>query len=394
MTFSSRSDNKQPQRRGRQDATANKRGEHGNSGPDLQDAGSHADAVKSAGHSSAETDRASKQSQFTPSDWTRTLAAYRQPIPSRSVFELTITLAPFVALWAVAWWALSISTALAIILALANAAFLVRLFMFQHDCGHGSLFRSRRLCDWIGRVIGVLTLTPYDVWRKTHALHHATTGNLDHRGVGDMPILTVSEYQDMRRVGRVGYRLIRNPLFLFGVVPFYTFFLQNRLPVHLMRSGWRYWLSAMGTNLAIGLSLMTIIWLGGWDVLLFVFLPTMFLAAVTGMWFFYVQHQFEDTSWQHDGDWNIQDAALHGSSHYALPGILRWISANIGVHHVHHLASRIPFYRLDEVIRDHDVLAQTKRITLWESFRCARLHLWDEQSHRLLSFAEARALSA
>ncbi|GHG98197.1 hypothetical protein GCM10010961_33320 [Pseudodonghicola xiamenensis] len=298
------------------------------------------------------------------------------------------------ALWAVASWALSISTALAIILALANAAFLVRLFMFQHDCGHGSLFRSRCLCDWIGRVIGVLTLTPYDVWRKTHALHHATTGNLDHRGVGDIPILTVSEYQDKSRLGRAGYRLIRNPVFLFGVVPFYTFFLQNRLPVHLMRSGWRYWLSAMGTNLAIGLSLMTIIWLGGWDVLLFVFLPTMFLAAVTGMWFFYVQHQFEDTSWQHDGDWNIQDAALHGSSHYALPGILRWISANIGVHHVHHLASRIPFYRLDEVIRNHDVLAQTKRITLWESFRCARLHLWDEQRHRLLSFAEARALSA
>ncbi|MPL92836.1 Fatty acid desaturase [bioreactor metagenome] len=394
MTLSSCSDNKPPQEPGRWDTPRSKRGEPGNCGPAPRGSGSHADAVASAGHSSSGTDRAARESQFSPSDWTRMLAAYRQPIPSRSIFELAITLVPFVALWAVACWALSVSTALAIVLALANAAFLVRLFMFQHDCGHGSLFRNRRLCDWIGRVIGVLTLTPYDVWRKTHAIHHATTGNLDHRGIGDMPILTVREYQDKSRLGRAAYRLVRNPVFLFGVVPFYTFFLQNRLPVHLMRSGWRYWLSAMGTNVAIGLSLMTIIWLGGWDVLLFVFLPTMFLAAVAGMWLFYVQHQFEDTSWQHDGDWNIQDAALHGSSHYALPGILRWISANIGVHHVHHLASRIPFYRLDEVIRDHDVLARTKRITLWESLRCARLHLWDEQRQRLLSFAEARALSA
>lgn len=393
MTLSSYSDAKQPPLPDRRETSENKRGEHGNSGPDLQDAGSHADAVKSAGHSSAETDRASKQSQFTPSDWTRTLAAYRQPIPSRSVFELTVTLAPFVALWAVAWWALSISTALAVVLALANAAFLVRLFMIQHDCGHGSLFRNRRLCDWIGRVIGIVTLTPYDVWRRTHAIHHATTGNLDRRSAGDIPLLTVREYQEKGWLGRACYRLIRHPVFLFGVAPFYTFFLHHRLPIHLMRSGWRYWLSAMGTNAAIGLALMVMVWLGGWGVLLFVFLPTTLTASIVGVWFFYVQHQFEETNWWHEDDWTIQEAALRGSSHYALPGILRWITGNIGVHHVHHLASRIPFYRLEEVIRSHDVLAQTKRITLWESFRCARLHLWDEQRHRLLSFTDARAPS-
>ncbi len=345
-------------------------------------------------NAAGQTDLMREEPNLAPSDWSRAMAKYRQPIHSRSIFELTVTVAPFVAIWAVAWWMLSISTALAMALALVNAAFLVRLFMIQHDCGHGSLFRNRRLCDWIGRLIGVITLTPYDVWRKTHAIHHATTGNLDRRGVGDMPTLTVTEYREKGWLGRALYRLIRNPVFLLGVVPFYTFFLQNRLPVHLMRSGWRYWLSAMGTNAAIGSALTLIVWLGGWDVVLFVFLPTMFLGAVAGMWFFYVQHQFEETSWQHEENWNIHEEALYGSSHYELPSILRWITGNIGVHHVHHLASRIPFYRLPEVIEDHEILAQTKRITLRQSLRCAHLHLWDESRRRLLSFAEARALSA
>jgi omega-6 fatty acid desaturase (delta-12 desaturase) len=158
-------------------------------------------------------------------------------------------------------------------IALANAAFLVRLFMIQHDCGHRAFFGNRQSCDWLGRFLGVLTLTPYDVWRKTHAIHHATTGNLDNRGVGDLPTLTVQEYRDRKWLGRAGYRLLRNPVFLFGVVPFYTFFLQYRLPVGLMRSGWQYWFSALATNAAIGLVLGVIGWFGGWDVLLFVLLP-------------------------------------------------------------------------------------------------------------------------
>ena len=335
-----------------------------------------------------------KASHLQPSEWTRILAKYREPIFSRSIFELTVTLAPFVAIWALAWWTLSISPWLAMALALANAAFLVRLFMIQHDCGHGAFFKDRRLGDWLGRFLGVLTLTPYDVWRKTHSIHHATTGNLDKRGVGDLPILTVREYREKKWIGRAMYRLVRNPIFLFGVVPFYMFFLQHRLPVGLMRSGWRYWFSAMATNVAIGVALGAIGWLGGWEVLLFVFLPTMLLAAITGMWLFYVQHQFEDTLWDHEEGWNVHDAAFNGSSHYDLPVILRWITANIGVHHVHHLACRIPFYRLGEVVRDHDILAQSRRLTLWESFRCARLHLWHEKSRKLVSFSDSRTLAA
>ncbi|TDK50653.1 fatty acid desaturase [Antarcticimicrobium luteum] len=327
-----------------------------------------------------------------PTEWTRILAKYRAPILSRSIFEIIVTLVPFVAIWALAWWALSISPWLSLALALANAGFLVRLFIIQHDCGHGAFFRNRSLGDWIGRFLGILTLTPYDVWRKTHSIHHATTGNLDKRGVGDMPTLTVREYREKSWAGRALYRVIRNPVFLFGVVPFYMFFLQHRLPVGLMRSGWRYWVSAMVTNLAIAATLGVVAWLGGLDVLLFVFLPTMLLAAMTGVWLFFVQHQFEDAVWDREGDWNVQAAALHGSSYYDLPGVLRWITGNIGVHHVHHLASRIPFYRLSEVVRDHDVLAQSQRLTLWASFRCARLHLWDEESRRLLPFSKARDL--
>ncbi|MAU51478.1 MAG: fatty acid desaturase [Roseovarius sp.] len=334
------------------------------------------------------------QPQLHASEWSRLMARYRTPDPARSLFELFVTVAPFVAIWAVAWWMLSVSTVLAVVLALGNAAFLVRLFMIQHDCGHGSLFRSRRTCDWVGRIIGIVTLTPYDVWRKTHATHHATTGNLDRRGVGDMPTLTVREFWEKGWVGQCLYRLVRNPVFLFGVVPFYTFFLQNRLPVGLMRSGWRYWLSALATNAAIAAVLATLVWLGGWQVVLFVFLPTMLLAAMAGMWFFYVQHQFEETSWRREEDWNIQVAALEGSSHYALPGILRWITGNIGIHHVHHLASRIPFYRLPEVLRDHEILANTRRLTLRDSLHCASLALWDERDRRLVSFAEARRLAA
>jgi acyl-lipid omega-6 desaturase (Delta-12 desaturase) len=239
-----------------------------------------------------------------------------------------------------------------------------------------------------------VTLTPYDVWRRTHAIHHATTGNLDHRGIGDIPTLTVAEYHAKPFVLRALYRLLRHPLVLFGIAPFYSFFLQSRLPVGLMRAGVRYWASALATDAAILAMLGTLYLLGGLPVLLFVYLPMMLLAASAGMWLFYVQHQFEDTTWDGDGAWSVQEAALQGSSHYVLPPVLRWITANIGVHHVHHLASRIPFYRLPEVLHDHEVMANARRLTIGESLRCAGLALWDEESRRLVSFAEARRLAS
>lgn len=327
----------------------------------------------------------------TGRDWVQVLARYREPRNGRSWFELAVTMGPLVVLFALAWWALSVSYLLAAALAVANAGFLLRAFAIQHDCGHAAFFRDRRVGDWVGRVLGVLTLTPYDVWRRSHSIHHSSSGNLDKRGIGDVLTLTVAEYYALSPWGRRRYRLYRHPLVLFGLGPAYLFLLQNRLPVGFMRAGWPYWMSAMATNLAIAVLLAALIWWGGLTALLLVWLPTTIIAATLGMWLFYIQHQFEETDWHKDEAWQLHDAALVGSSHYDLPGVLRWMTANIGIHHVHHLYSRIPFYRLTEVLRDHPVLAEAQRMTLRQSFGCVRLHLWDERSRRLLSFAGARA---
>jgi acyl-lipid omega-6 desaturase (Delta-12 desaturase) len=323
--------------------------------------------------------------------WVQVLAAYREPSQRRSLFELGVSLVPFLALWALAWWSLSISPWLAAGIAVLNGGLLVRLFAIQHDCGHGAFFRDRRINDAIGRLLGVLTLTPYAVWKRTHSIHHSSAGNLDRRDIGDIETLTVREYRALSALGRLRYRLYRHPLVLFGLGPSYMFLVKNRLPLGLMRAGWRYWASAMGTNAGIAAAVGTIVGFGGWIPLVCVYLPTTVTAASIGMWLFYVQHQFEDTHWESGEDWHLHDAALHGSSHYVLPPVLRWLTANIGVHHVHHLYSRIPFYRLPEVLRDHPGLAEAQRLTLRESLVCVRFHLWDEKKRRLLSFAEARA---
>jgi omega-6 fatty acid desaturase (delta-12 desaturase) len=323
---------------------------------------------------------------------TQDLASFREPHHGRSVFELLITIVPLLLLWLSMWFALKLGYGLYLLLAVPAAGCLVRLFMIQHDCGHGAFFRHRLANDWVGRGIGVLTLTPYDFWRRTHAAHHATSGNLDRRGIGDIDTLTVSEYLSQSRWGRLRYRLYRHPLVMFGLGPAYLFFLQHRLPVGLMRAGWQPWLSTMATNLAILLTAAVTIWAAGFGPFLLVQLPVMLISASLGVWLFYVQHQFEDTFWATDKGWNIHDAALRGSSHYDLPIVLRWFTANIGVHHVHHLCSRIPFYRLPLALRRHPELADIGRLTLVQSILCVRLVLWDEAARRLISFRELRTL--
>jgi omega-6 fatty acid desaturase (delta-12 desaturase) len=330
----------------------------------------------------------SREPVAAPVRWTQVLARYREPDHARSLLELLITAGPFVALWALTWAALSVSYWLAFLIAVPAAGFLVRLFMIQHDCGHGAFFRRRLANDWVGRVIGVLTLTPYDFWRRTHALHHATSGNLDRRGFGDITTLTVREYLALSRWRRLGYRLYRHPLVMLGLGPAYLFILQHRLPVGLMRGGWQPWVSTMATNLAIAAVVTVMIWLVGLVPFLLVHLPITLLAGTAGVWLFYVQHQYEDTFWRETADWSLHEAALRGSSHYDLPGPLRWITANIGVHHVHHLMSRIPYYRLQEVLRDHPELADMGRLSLGESLRCVGHALWDNDQRRLVSFSE------
>ncbi len=327
--------------------------------------------------------------------WTQVLLRYREPSRLRSIIELCISFGPLAALWALMWLFYSLGLWwLTLLLAVPAAGFLVRLFMIQHDCGHGAFFRHRLANDWTGRALGVLTLTPYDFWRRTHAIHHATSGNLQRRGIGDVDTLTVREYLTLPRWRRLAYRLYRHPAVMFGVGPTYLFILRHRLPFGLMRSGWQPWLSTMGTNLAIAITVAALIWLIGVGPFLLVHGPVMLLAAAMGVWLFYVQHQFENTVWADDDQWNLHAAALHGSSYYVLPGILRWFTANIGIHHVHHLCSRIPYYRLPGVLREHPELGTVGRLTLWDSIKCVRLVLWDERAKKLISFREMRNMLA
>jgi len=324
-------------------------------------------------------------------DWIQVLARYRTPSITRSIFELAVTLVPFAALWALAWISLSYSHWLALGLSLINGLFIVRLFAIQHDCGHASFFSNRKVSDWVGRALGVLTVTPYDVWRRTHSEHHSASGNLERQGMGDIHTMTVTEYRALSKKQQFMYRLYRHPFVLFALGPAYLFILQNRLPLGLMTAGAKYWTSAMGTNVAIASVLGLIYYFGGWAPLVLIFLPSTVLAATIGVWLFYVQHQFEETHWDKEEEWDMHEAALEGSSHYDLPLVLQWFSANIGIHHVHHLYSRIPFYRLPQIIKDHPSLSENQRLTIRESLASVRLHLWDEAERRLISYKEMHA---
>lgn len=321
----------------------------------------------------------------------RHVAAFRAADNVRASWELVATVGPLALLWLLMWLALDVHYAVTLLLSVPAAGLLLRLFLIQHDCGHGAFFAGRRANDWAGRCIGVATLSPYGYWRRTHAAHHAGTGNLDRRGIGDVATLTAREFAGLGRWRRLQYRLYRHPLVMFGVGPAFVFLVQHRLPIGMMGSGWRPWLSTMGTNAAI-LGVWTgMILLIGVVPFLLIQLPIALIAASIGVWLFYVQHQFEHTYWSADADWRFHEAALYGSSHYALPPALRWFTANIGLHHIHHLCSAVPFYRLPAVLESRPELAAINRVTLVQSLRLVRLVLWDEKSARLISFREARA---
>jgi omega-6 fatty acid desaturase (delta-12 desaturase) len=317
------------------------------------------------------------------------LARYQRPSHRRSAFEIGVTALPLLALWGGAAALVSFGFWWGALLAVPAAVFLVRLFMIQHDCGHAAFFRSKAANAWTGRIIGVLTATPFDYWRRTHAIHHATSGNLDRRTLGAVETLTVEEYRAKPFLQRLGYRLYRNPLVMFGLGPGYMFVLQHRAPIGLMKEG-RAWLSVVGNNLGIAVLIGLEVLLAGPQALLAVHLPIVLLAASIGVWLFYVQHQFDGAYWVRNEGWSLHEAALKGSSHLHLPPVLRWFTANIGAHHVHHAGSRIPFYRLPQVMNDHPQLKTMSRITLVDSFRAMRLALWDEATGRLVSFREAQ----
>ena len=317
-------------------------------------------------------------------NWQKMVAPYTHADLRRSLWQVINTLVPFFAMWAAMYWSLSVSYALTIFLAIPTAGLMMRAFILFHDCCHGSLFEDRRANEWLGSLLGVIVFTPFNEWRHSHAVHHATAGNLDKRGSGDVTTLTVEEYRAAPMWKRVGYRVMRTPFFLFTIGAWGVFFLAHRLwaPGSGRRERW----SVIYTDLAMLAVYLLLGFLLGFKEVALVQVPIVMLASSGGVWLFYVQHQFEGVYWERQKQWNFVRAGLQGSSFYKLPAILNWFSGNIGYHHIHHLNPKIPNYKLPECFRANPAF-QIKPLTLVTSLRSARLNLYDETARRLVSFS-------
>jgi acyl-lipid omega-6 desaturase (Delta-12 desaturase) len=317
-----------------------------------------------------------------------TLAAYAQPRPGRSALELVTSVVPYLALSVLMYLTLGVAPILTLALALPAAGFLVRTFVVFHDCAHGSLWSSKRANARFGRVLGLFVLSPYQRWRHDHAIHHATSGDLERRGVGDIVTLTVSEYRLRSFRGRLAYRLMRNPLVMFGLGPILAMMIGPRIATRSQRPRMRN--SVLGTDLALLAVVGGLCTLIGLEAFLIVWMPAAMLAGSAGIWLFYVQHQFEDAYWQQPADWDYADAALRGSSYLRLPKILQFFTGSIGLHHVHHLNARIPSYNLQRAHDENEIFHDVPTLSLWAALQTVKLKLWDEDTGKLVSFAEAR----
>jgi omega-6 fatty acid desaturase (delta-12 desaturase) len=322
------------------------------------------------------------------SDWKETVSKYQRPALWRALWQLLNTLLPYAALWYLMYVTLGVSYWLTAILVLLAAGFLVRVFILFHDCGHGSFFKSRKANNILGFITGILSFTPYYHWRWQHALHHASAGDLDRRGTGDVWTLTVEEYLKASRWKRFKYRLARNPVVLFVLAPLFLFVVKHRIPSR--KAGRRERRSVYLTNIAllamaIGLSLLF-----GFKTYLLLQCGVLLGAGVAGVWLFYVQHQFEGVYWERSTEWDYATAALVGSSFYKLPKILQWFSGNIGFHHIHHLSPHIPNYHLEKCHQAEPLFQTVRPVTLFSSLKSLTFRLWDEERRRLVSFRALR----
>jgi omega-6 fatty acid desaturase (delta-12 desaturase) len=320
--------------------------------------------------------------------WRESLAPYTTPRVGRSVVDLLTSVVPYVGLSVLMYFSLQVSYFLTLALAIPTAGFLLRTYIVFHDCTHGSFLPGKQANAWVGRTLGLLVFSPFASWRHSHAIHHATAGDLERRGVGDVPTLTVAEYQSRDWRGRLGYRLFRNPIIMFGLGWILAMVILPRITRRSDRP--RIQRSVIGTNLALIVMIVGLCWLIGWQAYLLIQVPTAMLAGSAGVWLFYVQHQFEDTYWRDSGTWDYAEAALQGSSYLKLPKILQFFTANIGLHHVHHLSARIPNYNLQSAHDEVPICKDVPVLTVWEGMRASRLKLWCERRGRLVTFADAR----
>ncbi|PYZ97650.1 fatty acid desaturase [Alteribacter lacisalsi] len=307
---------------------------------------------------------------------------------SASVRQLINTLVPFFALWVLAYYSLSVSYLLTLAIAVINAGFTVRLFIIFHDCCHHSFFKNRRANEIVGTITGILTLFPYSQWQHDHNVHHATSGNLDKRGVGDLWILTADEYIEASRWVRFKYRLYRNPFVMFVLGPIFAFIIQQRFNRKDARRKER--MNTYLTNVAIVAITALMIVLVGWQAFLMIQLPIFMISGSIGIWLFYVQHQFEDSYFEWKEEWEYVKAAVEGSSFYKLPKILQWVTGNIGFHHVHHLNPRVPNYNLEQAHKKNEDLQHVPTVTLKTSLKSLRFHLWDEKNRQFIGFREMK----
>lgn len=327
--------------------------------------------------------------------------AFKGADTTRSLVQLTTTTALFFSLCAFMFYSAGRGSYLPVILLMLPASgLLVRLFIIQHDCGHGSFFHSRAANDFVGRLISVLTVTPYDFWRRAHNMHHASSGNLDRRTIGGIDTLTVKEYQALPFAKRMIYRFYRNPFILLIIsTPLYILLIQRFPPSQTLpflkdyhsvpfASAWR---SILTHNIALAVFYTTLGFVVGWKPLLTVYLPVVVVTSWIGGWLFFIQHQFEGAYWRRGEEWNFKDAAVMGSSYYVLHPVLQWFTGNIGLHHVHHLCSMIPNYKLQACLDGNKELQEMNRLTLWQSLKYIRWALWDEDNRKMVSFSELKA---
>jgi omega-6 fatty acid desaturase (delta-12 desaturase) len=326
--------------------------------------------------------------------WNDLFEPYSHPQLGKSLYQLLNTATLVIVGWYVMLRCVDHLYWLTLLLAVPMAGLFMRLFIIQHDCGHGSFFRSRAANDTLGSMIGVFLLTPYHYWRRTHAMHHASSGDLDRRELGDIVTRTVNEYRAMSRWERFGYRVYRSPFVLFGVGPIYQFMIKHRLPLDAPKKWKKEWAGILATDAALAGVVFAMAELVGLRKFLLVQLPISVIAGSLGVFLFYIQHQFEDTHWREHIKWNFHTAAFWGSSLYELPPVLRWFSGNIGFHHVHHLASKISNYRLRRCLAENPPLQQANRLTLPQSLSCMSLKLWDEEHHKLVGFRSISARQA
>ena len=320
--------------------------------------------------------------------WHEGLAPYARPHLGRSVFDIATSVVPYLGLWVAMYLLLDVSYWLVLALSIPAAGFLLRTFIVFHDCAHGSFLASKRANELLGSFCALFVYAPFARWRHQHAVHHASAGDLDRRGTGDVLTLTVAEYRERSWKGRLGYRLFRNPLVMFGIGPLYSMMFMPRLISRDARP--RMKRSVILTNIAIALTVGGLCLLLGWREFLLVEMPSVVLAGTAGVWLFYVQHQFEDVYWESSNRWSYADAALRGSSYLKLPQPLRFFTGNIGLHHVHHLSAKVPNYHLQGAHDANPVFHDVPTLTFWDGIRAVRFKLIDEETGRLVGFREAR----